>query len=142
MGKHRDRSNRTPKITLGKTQFSKIGLPRYEWHDIYHLTLTLSWPVFLAVIGAIKVYSASDIRWGKKFVDILSTTPDGKRLINWIGDAQNSYLGWNLKPIMAMDVYEHAYFIDFGAARPGYIDAFIKNLCWETVAKNYDTARR
>ena len=53
MGKHRDRSNRTPKITLGKTQFSKIGLPRYDWHDIYHLTLTLSWPVFLAVIGAI-----------------------------------------------------------------------------------------
>jgi len=52
MGKHRDRSNRTPKITLGKTQFSKIGLPRYDWHDIYHLTLTLSWPVFLALIGA------------------------------------------------------------------------------------------
>jgi hypothetical protein len=53
MGKHRDHSNRTPKITLGKTQFSKIGLPRYDWHDIYHLTLTLSWPVFLGVIGAI-----------------------------------------------------------------------------------------
>ncbi len=52
MGKHRDHSNRTPKITLGKTKFSKIGLPRYDWHDIYHLTLTLSWPVFLAVIGA------------------------------------------------------------------------------------------
>ena len=53
MGKHRDHSNRTPKITLGKTKFSKIGLPRYDWHDIYHLTLTLSWPVFLALIGAI-----------------------------------------------------------------------------------------
>lgn len=93
MGKHRDRSNRTPKITLGKTQFSKIGLPRYEWHDIYHLTLTLSWPVFLAVIGAIKVYSASDIRWGKKFVDILSTTPDGKRLINYSGFHEVESLG-------------------------------------------------
>ena len=53
MGKHRDHFNRTPKITLGKAKFSKIGLPRYDWHDIYHLTLTLSWPVFLAVIGAI-----------------------------------------------------------------------------------------
>ena len=52
MGKHRDHSNRTPKITLGKTQFSKIGLPRYDWHDIYHLTLTLSWPVFLTLISA------------------------------------------------------------------------------------------
>ena len=53
MVKHRDHSNRIPKITLGKTKFSKIGLPRYDWHDIYHLTLTLSWPVFLALICAI-----------------------------------------------------------------------------------------
>lgn len=42
-----------PKITLGKIKFSKIGLPRYDWHDIYHLTLTLTWPVFLAVISTI-----------------------------------------------------------------------------------------
>lgn len=59
---------------------------------------------------------------------------DGKRL-NWVGDTQNSYLAWNMKPIMAMDVYEHAYFIDYGAARPGYIDAFIKNLSGKPLAK-------
>lgn len=37
---------------MGKTRFSKFGLPQYDWHDIYHLTLTLSWPVFLAGITA------------------------------------------------------------------------------------------
>jgi inward rectifier potassium channel len=42
-----------PKIKIGKIKFSKIGLSRYDWHDIYHLTLTLTWPVFLALISAI-----------------------------------------------------------------------------------------
>lgn len=41
---------KTPQIKIGNTQVSKLGLPRYNWHDVYHLTLTLSWPVFLALI--------------------------------------------------------------------------------------------
>lgn len=67
---------------------------------------------------------------------------DGQRLLNWVGDTQNSYLGWNLKPILACDVYEHAYFIDYGVARPGYLDAFVKNIDWEKVAANFAAARK
>ncbi|MGZ5016513.1 MAG: chromate efflux transporter [Methylobacter sp.] len=40
----------TPQIKIGNTKVSRLGLPRYNWHDVYHLTLTLSWPVFLALI--------------------------------------------------------------------------------------------
>jgi inward rectifier potassium channel len=53
MNKRRDYHKKTPQIKIGNTHISKLGLPRYNWHDVYHLTLTLSWPVFLVVIIAI-----------------------------------------------------------------------------------------
>ena len=37
-------------------------------------------------------------------------------------------------PILVMDMYEHAYQMDFGAAAAKYIDAFFANINWETVA--------
>ncbi len=44
---------KTPHIKIGDTRVLRLGLPRYRWHDVYHVTLTLSWPVFFAVIVAI-----------------------------------------------------------------------------------------
>jgi Fe-Mn family superoxide dismutase len=37
----------------------------------------------------------------------------------------------NTIPVLVMDVYEHAYTIDFGVKRPPYIDAFMKNIEWK-----------
>lgn len=62
-----------------------------------------------------------------------------KRLFNYLGDAQNSYPVWGATPVLALDTYEHAYFIDFGSARAGYIDAFFKNIDWSVVGKNFDS---
>jgi len=41
----------------------------------------------------------------------------------------------NTRPILVMDMYEHAYQMDFGAAAAKYIDAFFANIQWDTVAK-------
>lgn len=68
--------------------------------------------------------------------------PELGKLLNWVGDTQNTYLGWNLRPILALDVYEHAYFMDYGVDRGKYIDAFVKNLDWDKVAANLDAARK
>jgi Fe-Mn family superoxide dismutase len=38
-------------------------------------------------------------------------------------------------PILVMDMYEHAYQMDFGAAAAKYIDAFFLNINWDTVAQ-------
>lgn len=56
-----------------------------------------------------------------------------KSLFNYIGDAQNTYPMWNCTPILALDVYEHAYYLDFGTARAQYIDAFLKVIDWDAV---------
>ena len=61
-------------------------------------------------------------------------------LFNYIGDAQNSYPVWNATPILGLDVYEHAYFMDFGSRRAEYIDAFFKVIDWDTVNANLKVA--
>ncbi|MEP6893129.1 MAG: Fe-Mn family superoxide dismutase [Gaiellaceae bacterium] len=58
---------------------------------------------------------------------------DEGRLFNYIGDAQNTYPVWNATPLVALDVYEHAYFLDYQTDRPSYIDAFFANLDWAVV---------
>jgi superoxide dismutase, Fe-Mn family len=58
---------------------------------------------------------------------------DEGRLFNYAGDTQNTYPIWNATPLIALDVYEHAYFIDFQTDRASYIDAFFDNLDWGTV---------
>jgi superoxide dismutase, Fe-Mn family len=58
---------------------------------------------------------------------------DEGRLFNYIGDSQNSFPVWNASPLVALDVYEHAYFIDFGTDRASYIDAFFNNLDYDVV---------
>lgn len=44
------------------------------------------------------------------------------------------------RPILVMDMYEHSYQMDFGAAAAKYIDAFFRNLQWEAVAERIEAA--
>ena len=61
---------------------------------------------------------------------------DGK-LHNYIADLHNQGGVWGATPIIVMDVYEHAYFADFGADRKSYIEAFFSNINWQTIDKKY-----
>jgi Fe-Mn family superoxide dismutase len=58
---------------------------------------------------------------------------DEGRLFNYLGDAQNTFPVWNATPLVALDVYEHAYFVDYQTDRASYIDAFFGNLDWDVV---------
>ena len=58
---------------------------------------------------------------------------DERRLFTYVGDAQNTFPIWNATPLVALDVYEHAYFLDYQTDRGSYIDAFLNNLDWGVV---------
>ncbi|MCS7006063.1 MAG: Fe-Mn family superoxide dismutase [Thermoleophilia bacterium] len=58
---------------------------------------------------------------------------DEGRLFNYVGDAQNTFPVWNATPLVALDVYEHAYFLDYQTDRASYIEAFFRNLDWRVV---------
>lgn len=56
---------------------------------------------------------------------------DGK-LHNYLSDIHSDGV-WGAFPLLILDVYEHAYFLDYGTGRRAYIEAFMKNLNWAVV---------
>ena len=68
---------------------------------------------------------------------------DDGSLFNYIMDSQNLWAVYNMVPVLAIDVYEHAYVRDFGASPDGrkqYVEAFFRNLNWEHVNRQLTQA--
>lgn len=61
--------------------------------------------------------------------------PDLGQLRVYGQDAHDAGVIVNARPLLVMDVYEHAYGIDYGTKRPPYIEAFVKNIDWDEVEK-------
>lgn len=64
------------------------------------------------------------------------------KLKHYNGDSHNQGGVWGCMPIIVLDVYEHAYFMDFGSDKKSYIAAFWKNMNWEKAEQLYLEARR
>lgn len=64
---------------------------------------------------------------------VLGYDLDEKKLKNILCDSHNQGGVWNMIALMIMDVYEHAYFIDYATGRKSYIEAFFKNINWQYV---------
>lgn len=64
---------------------------------------------------------------------VLYQDPASGRLINfWVNEHDVSHpAGCN--PLLIMDVFEHAFMIDYGLKRADYIDAFFKNINWSAI---------
>jgi len=67
---------------------------------------------------------------------ILTRSPRDSTLSNvWAADHTHGMAGGT--PILALDMYEHAYHIDFGSNAAGYVDAFMANIAWGRVAARF-----
>ncbi|HKX22922.1 MAG TPA: Fe-Mn family superoxide dismutase, partial [Rhizorhapis sp.] len=59
--------------------------------------------------------------------------------ITSLHDADTPVAHDGMQPLLTLDVWEHAYYIDYRNARPDYVDALLKNaINWEFVAQNLD----
>ena len=60
---------------------------------------------------------------------------EGRLLNHWAADHTQLLAG--ATPVLALDMYEHAYHLDFGAKAAAYVDAFMKNVRWDAVYRRY-----
>jgi superoxide dismutase, Fe-Mn family len=68
---------------------------------------------------------------------LLSWSPrDGKLVNQWASDHCHTIAGGT--PIVALDMYEHSYHIDFGAKAGSYVDAFVGALRWGKADQLFD----
>ncbi len=76
--------------------------------------------------------SLRGIGWTALYLD-----PKTSRLFNtWINEHDAGHLS-GCTPLLIMDVFEHAFTLDYGLKRAGYIEAFFKNIDWNVVSNRY-----
>ena len=86
------------------------------------------------------VAMASALAGGSGWVLLVYVPRDG-RLINQYASEHAQAVAGGI-PVLALDMYEHAYHIDFGANARAYIDAFMRNVDWKAVEGRYEDATR
>lgn len=70
----------------------------------------------------------------------LSVTPAGKLVVESTPNQDNPYMTGNT-PILGIDVWEHAYYLNYQNRRPDYITAFYNVIDWKAVEERYAKAK-
>jgi len=79
-----------------------------------------------------KDFRATGLMRGIGWIALYQDTVGGRLINFWINEHDVSHpAGCNL--ILIMDVFEHAFMLDYGLKRADYIEAFFKNINWKTV---------
>jgi superoxide dismutase, Fe-Mn family len=103
------------------------------------------------IAGAIARDFGSVLRWRQEFIALagalangagwvlLTYVPRDGRLINQTTSDHNQSVAGGI-PILALDMYEHAYHLDFGANATAYIAAFMRNIDWNAVQTRFQGA--
>jgi len=67
---------------------------------------------------------------------LLSWSPRDRKLVNqWASDHCHTLAGGT--PILALDMYEHSYHMDFGAKAAGYVDTFMETIRWQNADRHF-----
>lgn len=101
----------------------------------------------LEVVKAINKYFGDYETWKSEFVEIAKQArgwailaydvTDGE-LHNALVDFHDEHIAFGYIPLVSCDVWEHAYYFDYGPDRASYIDAFFNNLDWMKVDDVYN----
>ncbi len=77
---------------------------------------------------------------GSGWVLLMYTPRDAKLVNQWAADHTCCLAGG--VPLLALDMYEHAYHIDYGAQAAAYVEAFMQNIHWDHVVQRYQAHAR
>ena len=97
-----------------------------------------------AAFGSFERWRAEFVALGKALGGgsgwvLLSWSPREARLVNqWAADHAHALA--DATALLALDMYEHAYHMDFGANAGEWVEAFMRNIAWARVAEKFETA--
>ena len=122
-------------------------------HELYFASLGGEGKPTPAMIDALARHFGSFDRWRTQFRAmgyalgggsgwvVLTYIPRDRILLNQYA-AEHSQAAVSGVPILALDMYEHAYHMDFGANAKAYVDTFLRNVDWAAVEGRYDDAAK
>lgn len=68
---------------------------------------------------------------------LLAQDAVSRRLVVLAAHRHQDALLPRMKPLLVCDVWEHAYYLRYHQNRAGYVDAFMNQICWHSVAKRF-----
>jgi Fe-Mn family superoxide dismutase len=111
----------------------------------YGATMEPAWAMALeASFGSVErwreefVACAKALGGGSGWMLLVFQPREGTLVNQWAADHTQAIAGG--VPILALDMYEHAYHLDYGAAAGAYVDAFVTNVDWAGVYARYQAA--
>jgi len=149
-------------LDLAKTPGHVInGLKREELaalnstllHELYFASMGGDGKTTEAMAAVLARDFGSADRWRDEFVAmgnalaggsgwvVLVYVPRDRRLVNQYASEHSQAVAGGI-PILALDMYEHAYHIDFGANAKAYVDTFMRNVDWKALHGRYEDAAR
>lgn len=90
-----------------------------------------NWEKHFRALGAMR-----GIGWVVLYLD----NESGKMFNIWINEHDTGHPA-GCTPLLVMDVFEHAYMIQYGLKKADYIEAFIKNICWHVVGSRFSSVQ-
>lgn len=158
-------TNALAETLAGAVEEGKNGTPaycelkrRFGWefngmrlHELYFENMTKSVASLTAtshsLAHALDVQFGSQAAWQKDFVSvgamrgigwvILYHDRESGRFFNvWINEHDGGHLS-GATPLLVMDVFEHAYVLDYGIKKMEYLEAFMKAIDWRVVSQRF-----
>ena len=120
-------------------------------HELYFASLGGEGKPTRTMADALARDFGSVDRWRSEFVAmgnalgggsgwvLLVYVPRDRRLVNQFAAEHSQAVAGGI-PLLALDMYEHAYHMDFGANAKAYVDAFMRNVDWKAVEERYEDA--
>ncbi len=120
-------------------------------HEIYFANLGGDGRAAGKALDLVKQFWGSYEQWEMEFKKTAQALAGGS---GWVIFAYNfhtaeahNYWAWDhmhnapmSRPLLALDMYEHAYHMDYGAAAAKYVDAFMLNVNWEEINRRAEAA--
>ena len=138
-------------IVNGLKRDELVALNSTLLHELYFASLGGDGKPTAMLAAALARDFGSLDRWRDEFVAmanglaggsgwvLLTHVPRDNRLINQYAADHSQAIAGGI-PILALDMYEHAFHIDFGANAKAYIEAFMRNVDWKAVQARYEDA--